>query len=50
VVDFLNDLHKNDPQCAYNMAAGETAGFYPITHEAYETIIEVRKAQTAKTN
>jgi phosphonate transport system substrate-binding protein len=50
VVGFLNKLHESDPQCAYNMAAGETAGFFPITHEAYETIIEVRKAQTAKTN
>ncbi|MEX0956696.1 MAG: phosphonate ABC transporter substrate-binding protein [Rhizobiaceae bacterium] len=50
VVAFLNSLHEKDPQCAYNMAAGETAGFFPITHEAYETIIAVREAQNAKTN
>lgn len=45
VVDFLKGLHESDPQCAYNMAAGDTAGFRPITHEAYETIIAVRKAK-----
>lgn len=45
VVDFLATLHADDAQCAYNMAAGETAGFLPITHEAYETIISVRLAQ-----
>lgn len=44
VIDFLKGLHAQDEQCAYNMAAGETAGFYPITHEAYENIIAVRKA------
>ena len=34
VVTFLSELHGKDPQCAYNMAAGETSGFTPITHEA----------------
>ncbi|WP_417770461.1 phosphonate ABC transporter substrate-binding protein [Stappia sp.] len=46
VTKFLNELHGNDPDCAYNMAAGETAGFAPITHDAYETIIAVRKAKS----
>ncbi|MEP3436367.1 MAG: phosphonate ABC transporter substrate-binding protein [Hoeflea sp.] len=45
VVTFLSELHAKDQQCAYNMAAGETSGFTPISHEAYETIIAVRKAQ-----
>ncbi len=45
VVDFLKNLHSKDKQCAYNMAAGDTAGFTPITHEAYESIIAVRKAK-----
>ena len=44
VVDFLATLHADDAQCAYNMAAGETAGFLPITHDAYKTIIAVREA------
>jgi phosphonate transport system substrate-binding protein len=46
VVTFLKELHGKDPQCAYNMAAGETSGFTPISHEAYESIIAVRKAQS----
>lgn len=44
VVTFLSELHAKDQQCAYNMAAGETLGFTPITHAAYESIIAVRKA------
>lgn len=46
IVTFLKELHGKDPQCAYNMAAGETSGFTPISHEAYESIITVRKAQS----
>lgn len=46
VVTFLSELHSKDQQCAYNMAAGETSGFTPITHDAYESIIAVRKAQS----
>lgn len=46
IVTFLKELHGKDPQCAYNMAAGETSGFTPISHEAYESIIAVRKAQS----
>lgn len=46
VTAFLNELHGKDQQCAYNMAAGETAGFRPITHDAYQTMIDLRKSQT----
>ena len=46
ITAFLQELHTNDPQCAYNMAAGETAGFYPITHEAYQTMIDLRLQQS----
>lgn len=45
VTTLLSGLHEKDAQCAYNVAAGDTAGFAPITHEAYETIIAVRQAQ-----
>ncbi|MBU2982242.1 phosphonate ABC transporter substrate-binding protein [Lentibacter algarum] len=44
VTEFLGNLHTQDAECAYNMAAGETAGFFPITHDAYKNIIAVRKA------
>ncbi len=36
-------LKEKDPDCAYGVAAGDTAGFVPITHAYYETIIEVRR-------
>lgn len=45
VTELLANLHENDPECAYGVAAGETAGFRPIGHEAYETIIAVRRSQ-----
>ena len=45
MVEFLSGLHAKDQQCAYNMAAGETAGFAPITHDAYQTMIDLRKSQ-----
>jgi phosphonate transport system substrate-binding protein len=45
MIDLVANLHTTDAECAYGVAAGETAGFAPITHEAYTTIIEVRQAQ-----
>ncbi|QPH52571.1 phosphonate ABC transporter substrate-binding protein [Pontivivens ytuae] len=46
MTELVQNLHENDPDCAYGVAAGDTAGFTPITHEAYETIIEVRRARS----
>ncbi|MCV2876432.1 phosphonate ABC transporter substrate-binding protein [Rhodobacteraceae bacterium XHP0102] len=45
VTELLANLHETDEACAYGVAAGETAGFEPIGHDAYETIIAVRLAQ-----
>ena len=45
VTALIEGLHAKDAQCAYNMAAGETAGFAPITHDAYETMIALRQSQ-----
>jgi len=39
------NLHSVDPECAYGVAAGETAGFEPIGHDAYETIVAIRLAE-----
>jgi phosphonate transport system substrate-binding protein len=44
MIELVGSMHEKDAQCAYNIAAGETAGFKPITHDAYETIVAVRKA------
>lgn len=46
MIELVGSMHEKDAQCAYNIAAGETAGFKPITHDAYETIVAVRKAQS----
>jgi len=45
MIDLVTTLHATDAECAYGVAAGETAGFTPIAHEAYTTIIAVRQAQ-----
>lgn len=43
---LMASLKSMDPDCAYGVAAGETKGFMPITHEAYEVIIEARKLKS----
>ena len=45
MIELVKNLHETDANCAYGVAAGETAGFAPIGHDAYESIIEVRKLQ-----
>lgn len=45
---LVEGLIETDKDCAYGVASGETAGFTPITHDAYQTIIEVRQAEEAK--
>lgn len=46
MTELVAGLHARDAQCAYNVAAGDTAGFVPITHDYYGSIIAVRKAQS----
>jgi phosphonate transport system substrate-binding protein len=46
MVEMIGGLHAKDKDCAYKMAAGETSGFKPITHDAYQTMIDLRKTQT----
>lgn len=45
MIDLVAGLHEADPTCAYGVAAGETAGFTPVTHEEYKTIIDIRRAE-----
>ncbi|RNF34421.1 phosphonate ABC transporter substrate-binding protein [Paracoccus methylarcula] len=45
---LVGGLIEKDKDCAYGVAAGETAGFMPVTHDAYETIIEVRVREQSK--
>ncbi|MGJ8546216.1 MAG: phosphonate ABC transporter substrate-binding protein [Sulfitobacter sp.] len=43
---LVDGLHEEDADCAYGVAAGESLGFNPITHDAYLSIIEARKAKS----
>ena len=46
MVALVDGLHEADPECAYGVAAGESLGFDPISHDAYLSIIEARKAKS----
>lgn len=46
VTGLLASLSSMDPDCAYGVLQGEAKGFMPITHEAYEGIIEMRQAKS----
>ena len=43
---LVDGMHEADPECNYNISAGESLGFDPITHDAYLSIIEARKAKS----
>ncbi|WP_300018406.1 phosphonate ABC transporter substrate-binding protein [uncultured Roseobacter sp.] len=42
---LVDGLNEADADCAYGVAAGESLGFDPITHDAYVSIVEARKAK-----
>ncbi|MFZ7092451.1 phosphonate ABC transporter substrate-binding protein [Primorskyibacter sp. 2E233] len=42
---LVDRLYENDKDCAYGVAAGETLGFQPVTHDTYTSVIEARKAK-----
>ena len=46
VTQITADLWETDPECAYGVAAGEAKDFVPVTLDAYQGIIELRKSQT----
>jgi len=43
---LVDGLHEADADCAYGVAAGDSLGFDPITHDAYVSIVEARKAKS----
>lgn len=43
---LLASLKSMDEDCAYGVLQGEAKGFMPITHDAYEVIIEARKLKS----
>ncbi len=42
---LLASLPSMDPDCAYGVLAGDAKGLAPITHKAYVSVIEARKAK-----
>jgi phosphonate transport system substrate-binding protein len=45
VTQLTADLWETDPECAYNVAAGDAKDFVPVEHSAYEGVIAARKLQ-----
>ena len=41
---LVENLYEVDPDCAYGVAAGDTLGFQPVTHEMYTSIVAARQA------
>ncbi|MGB0661671.1 MAG: phosphonate ABC transporter substrate-binding protein [Mangrovicoccus sp.] len=46
MTELMAGLIEKDQDCAYGVMAGEAKGFEPITHDAYLSIIEARKAKS----
>jgi phosphonate transport system substrate-binding protein len=46
VTELWDTLSEKDRDCFYGVAAGEAKSFDPITHNAYEIIIEARKLKS----
>ncbi len=44
MIALVDGLHERDADCAYGVAAGDTLGFQPVTHDTYNSIIAARKA------
>jgi phosphonate transport system substrate-binding protein len=46
MIALVDGLHEADADCAYGVAAGESLGFDPITHDAYLSIVAARQAKS----
>jgi len=45
VTQLTADLWETDPECAYNVAAGDAKDFVPVEHSVYEGVVAARKLQ-----
>ncbi|MDF1853890.1 phosphonate ABC transporter substrate-binding protein [Pseudooceanicola sp.] len=43
---LIDGMYESDRDCTYNISAGESLGFDPITHDAYLSIIAARRAKS----
>jgi phosphonate transport system substrate-binding protein len=46
MIALVDNMFDTDKECTYNISAGESLGFDPITHDAYVSVIEARKAKS----
>ncbi len=46
MTELVDGLHEADADCAYGVAAGDSLGFDPITHDAYLSIIAARESKS----
>lgn len=46
MIALVDGLYEADAECAYGVAAGDSLGFDPITHDAYLSIVAARKAKS----
>ena len=46
MIALVDGMYDKDKDCTYSISAGESLGFDPITHEAYVSVIEARKAKS----
>ena len=46
MTNLIDGMYEKDQDCTYNISAGESLGFDAITHDAYLSIIEARKAKS----
>ncbi|MEO1138020.1 MAG: phosphonate ABC transporter substrate-binding protein [Pseudomonadota bacterium] len=46
MTELVDSMYDKDRDCTYSISAGESLGFDPITHDAYLSIIEARKAKS----
>ena len=42
---MMDTMWADDPECAYNVAAGEAKDFVPVSHDEYLGIVAARKLQ-----
>ena len=46
MTELVDGLYDADEECTYNISAGESLGFDPIDHSAYESIVAARQSKS----
>ncbi|WP_375172583.1 phosphonate ABC transporter substrate-binding protein [Pseudooceanicola sp.] len=46
MTDLVAGMYEMDKECTYNISAGDSLGFRPVTHDAYTSIVAARKSKS----